>query len=99
MGQKRLQNSTLPKNVTRRFLHSVSEHLSSTAKGLFRHRYNGSEISPPVRLLSFPIRIGETWESEHTCGGQKFKVHGRVGCEEVEVPAGKFKAITLHLQE
>src|SRR6202007_2919811 len=75
----------------------ASEHLSSTAAGLFRHRYMGSEFTPPVCFLKFPIRSGDTWESEHQSGELRFKVACRVGSDEVEVPAGKFKAVTATL--
>ncbi|MFO0969027.1 MAG: serine/threonine-protein kinase [Gemmataceae bacterium] len=76
----------------------ASEHFSCTAKGIFRHRNNGADVTPPMRLLSFPVQIGETWEGEHKNGEQLSKVIGRTGYEEVEVPAGKFKAVTVHLQ-
>lgn len=75
----------------------ASEHLNSTAKGLFRYRYNGSEISPAVCLLKFPIQVGETWESEHVSGQQKFKARFRVGGEDIEVPAGKYKTVCVHI--
>jgi tRNA A-37 threonylcarbamoyl transferase component Bud32 len=76
----------------------ASEHLSTTAHGIFRHRNNGWEISPPLCLLKFPIKIGESWESEHRFGDEKGKVSCRIGAEEVEVAAGKYQAITSHLE-
>jgi hypothetical protein len=76
----------------------ASEHLSSTDKGIFRHRFNGIEITPPVCLLRYPIKIGDKWESEPKVGEQKVKMKCQIGEEEVEVPAGKYKAVTLDLE-
>src|SRR5262245_15962572 len=74
-----------------------SEHLSSTAKGVFRHRYIGSEFSPPICLLKFPVKQGESWEAETRSGEQKMKVTCRVGTEEVEWPAGKYLTSTVQV--
>ena len=35
---------------------AATEHLSVNEKGIFRHRYNGVEITPPICLLKFPIK-------------------------------------------
>jgi hypothetical protein len=76
---------------------AASEHLSVTAKGIFRHRYNGVEISPPVCLLKFPVKNGASWESENKVGEQSAKMVCRVSSEEVEVPAGKFKTVSVQV--
>lgn len=75
-----------------------SEHLKSTAKGLFRHRYNGTEVSPPMPLLRFPVKVGDSWEGDHRHGSEPLKVRCQISAEEVEVPAGKFKSIVLRLE-
>lgn len=75
---------------------SVSEHVRSTSQGIFRHRYQGRDISPPLQLLKFPIKIGETWKGEHReVGRPSWKVNCRVGREEVVVPAGTYDAVTV----
>ncbi|HYV34545.1 MAG TPA: serine/threonine-protein kinase [Gemmataceae bacterium] len=76
---------------------TLTEHLSTTATGLFRHRYLGLDIVPPLCLLKFPIKIGETWESEYTAGVERGKTRSLVGAEDVEVPAGKFKTVFVKL--
>jgi tRNA A-37 threonylcarbamoyl transferase component Bud32 len=76
-----------------------AEYVSCTARGIFRHRAQTTwEISPPLCLLSFPVRTGEAWESKLSIGELKYKVTCRVvGSEEVEVPAGKFKAVMVYM--
>jgi hypothetical protein len=74
----------------------LTEHLSSSPKGVFRHRSNGVEAAPPVCVLKYPVKKGESWETDYKAGSQTIKMTSRVtGEEEVEVPAGKYKAITV----
>ena len=76
---------------------AASEHYSVTTKGIFRHRFNGVEIQPPVCVLKFPVKNGASWESEHKIGEQAAKMGCRVASEEVEVPAGKFKTVSVQV--
>jgi hypothetical protein len=76
----------------------ASEHLSLTDKGLFRHRYNGIEVSPAVQLLKYPIKDGESWDIDVKIGGESFKGTCKVGSDEVTVPAGKYKTVTILLE-
>jgi tRNA A-37 threonylcarbamoyl transferase component Bud32 len=76
----------------------ASEHVTTTTAGIFRHRWNGTEYSPPIHLLKFPIQSGESWESEHKSGEKAFKVKCSVSKEDVEVPAGKFNAVAVHIR-
>jgi hypothetical protein len=48
-------------------------------------------------LLKFPVKTGESWENEYRVGEEMAKLTCRVGSEEVEVPAGKYQAVTAHL--
>ncbi len=76
-----------------------TEHLTATDKGVFRNRTNGIELSPPVCLIKYPIKKGETWESEATLANQQMKVKSKsVDIEEVTVPAGKYKAIRVDVE-
>lgn len=76
---------------------TASEHLSNSPQGIFRHDFNGMKVSPPVCLLKYPVKNGASWESEHKFGDQTVKMACRVGTEEVEVPAGKYKAVTVQV--
>jgi hypothetical protein len=73
------------------------DQVSSTARGVMRHRIGTFETSPPLRLLIFPVQIGAAWESQIRVGPAKTRAACRIiGMEEVEVPAGKFQAVLVH---
>ena len=72
-----------------------TEHLSANNEGVFRNRFNGVEVSPPVCLLKYPPKEGTTWETQTKFGDQQLTVTGREGkTEDVQVPAGKFQSVT-----
>lgn len=73
----------------------ASEHLSITDKGIFRNRYNGTEVSPPICMLKFPIKKGSTWKVESKVSEEKLSVSCKSDEEEIEVPAGKFKTVKV----
>jgi len=70
--------------------------------GVFRIS-NGSFIyDPPYRLLKLPAKEGEKWESVSPAmgGAPKYVFKFTSGTEEeVEIPAGKFKAIRVEAEE
>jgi hypothetical protein len=71
-----------------------TEHLESRDDGVYRVRMNNADISPPICLIKYPVKPGQTWGAETTTGGQKMKVDCSEGkAEEVQVPAGKYQAI------
>jgi hypothetical protein len=74
---------------------TASEHLSNTAKGLYRHRYNGMEVTPPICLLKYPVKKGESWEADAKIGDETIKGTCRVSEAEIEVPAGKYKTVVV----
>jgi hypothetical protein len=74
-----------------------TEHLQQTDKGIFRHRSNGLEVSPPLMLMKYPFKAGEKWGGEFTALGQKAKYTCEAGEETVEVVAGKFKTARIVL--
>jgi hypothetical protein len=77
---------------------SYSEHLESTEGGVFRVRMNDVEFSPPICLIKYPPRSGQTWEAETTAGGRRMKVSNTTGrAEDIQVPAGKYRAIPCTL--
>jgi hypothetical protein len=76
----------------------LTEHVSNTARGIFRHRTNFIDISPPVRLLSFPVKEGKSWASKFKEGNFEGKVTCQVvGREEIEVPAGKYHTVIVEM--
>jgi hypothetical protein len=73
---------------------SATEHMTTTDKGVFRHRINGIELAPPVCILKYPFKKDETWEVETTVGAEKLTIKAKaVDSEEVTVTAGKYKAV------
>jgi hypothetical protein len=77
---------------------ALTEHLSQTAKGVFRHRFNGAEVSPPFNLLPYPAKPGTKWQGEFTVEKDqgKHKYSGEIYQEEnIDVPAGKYKALRV----
>ncbi len=74
----------------------ATEHLSSTAKGIFRHRHNGLDLSPPLCLLKFPIEFGALWESEMKLeDGSVGKIQARLEAEKIATPAGAFETVRV----
>jgi len=61
-----------------------------SASGLKVIRYSGRDLDKPVWWLKLPHVAGNTWTDN--LGGQKTQT---MGWEEIEVPAGKFKAIRV----
>jgi hypothetical protein len=73
----------------------ATEHLSSNDQGVFRNRYNGVEVSPPICLLKYPVKEGASWEIQTKIADQQVAITGREGkSEDVQVPAGKYQAVT-----
>src|SRR5690606_27363612 len=54
-------------------------------------------ISPPQALLKLPVKMkkGETWEVDSTMNGTTLKGTFTSGEEEITVPKGKFKTVTV----
>jgi hypothetical protein len=76
-----------------------TEHLESTPKGVFRHRSKGVEVSPPVCVIKYPYKEGDTWMAEPKIGPQQLKLSIKSGKEEeVSVPAGKYKAVSVNVE-
>jgi hypothetical protein len=77
---------------------TMSENLSSSAEGVFRHRANGVDATPPICVIKYPVKKGEKWDTDTTLGANKFKISSTVtGEEDVEVPAGKYKTVTVEV--
>ncbi len=73
----------------------------ASADGMFRVSSGKSVDDPPHRLLKLPPKEGETWEAESPTvpGGAAPALKYTTGKEEeVEVPAGKFKAVRVEVE-
>ena len=76
-----------------------TEHLAATDKGVYRYRVDGTELSPPVCVLKYPLKKNETWETESIIANEQVKVKGKViDAEEVTVPAGTYKTFRVEIE-
>jgi hypothetical protein len=68
-----------------------------SAKGVYRLRSGGVTFKSPLPVVKLPVKPGETWDNraDSDAGAAALKKFTLVGEEEVEVPAGKFKAVRL----
>jgi hypothetical protein len=73
----------------------ASEHLSANETGVFRHRFNGLPASPPICVLKYPIKDGESWKTDFVVGNEKCRVESQCAKEEVTVPAGKYQTVKV----
>lgn len=74
----------------------------ASPEGVFRISNGSFVYDPPYRLLKLPVKDGEKWESVSPAMGSapKYVFKFTSGTEEeVEVPAGKFKAIRVEAEE
>lgn len=76
---------------------SATEHLSNNKQGLARHRNNGIDLTPPLRLLRNPVKIGDQWQQQVEHGGTKLKTTCKTSAEVIETPLGKFDVVRVTL--
>jgi hypothetical protein len=78
---------------------STPSEVRVTGKGLFRASSLGTVYDAPYCVLQLPPRAGDAWTSEVVSGGtviSTFK-YKAVRFEDVEVPAGKFRAFRIEV--
>ncbi len=73
-----------------------TQHLLSTPEGVFRYRISDADVSPPLCILKYPLKEGETWEAAPMIGGEQLKMSFKSGRhEEVISTAAKYQAISV----
>lgn len=78
---------------------AASEHLAVTAEGVFRHRFNGLELSPPLKLIANPLKFDEEWKATINAGDETIKCTSKLGKPvDVSVPAGDYQAYELTVE-
>jgi phage pi2 protein 07 len=75
----------------------ATEHLEVTPKGVYRRRAQGAEVKTPALVLRYPAKGGDSWEYDTQVGNQRIEAKVKTRFEEVEVPAGKFKALATEI--
>ena len=76
--------------------HTHSETVRVTSRGLVRTHSDGKQLALPCELLVLPHVANNTWKSNW--GGQ-IRVLSTAGWEEIEVPAGKVRAMRVDSDE
>jgi hypothetical protein len=76
----------------------VEYQYGASADGVFRLRAGEVVDDPPHRLLKLPAREGETWEWEPRAGLDMKHKYTTGKAEEVETPAGTFKATRVEVE-
>jgi hypothetical protein len=72
------------------------EHVAVTKDGVVRYTFEGKEAKPPIKFLEVPPKADAKWAVESKVDGQPLKGEFRAGKEEeVKVPAGTYKAVTV----
>jgi hypothetical protein len=80
---------------------NANSNVMQSDKGVFQQRTLGADVTPPFKLLAYPIKIGAKWSGSFTEGKDETKYTYEaeiVKTESVEVPAGKFKAIVVQMK-
>jgi hypothetical protein len=99
------KDGTLLISVSREFQGRTTppSQVSVSEKGVFRVASAGRELPVPIPMLKLPGKPGDTWTYEPDTGGgggPARKTTYRMGREEeVEVPAGKFKALRVESEQ
>jgi hypothetical protein len=77
-----------------------NEHIAIEKDKITRQAMLGFRPEPPVTLLQLPPKKGDEWTIDSKIGTETMKGKGVVDEEEVEVPAGKFKAtkVTIDIE-
>ena len=76
-----------------------TEHLMSDENGVYRTKSNRLDLNPPLCILKYPIKANQSWQSKPVIGGQLQAMTCREGAEEeIQVPAGKYRAIPCTIE-
>jgi len=76
----------------------ATEHLAFTKNGLCRFRADKEDIEPPVCVLKLPATRNMRWSAEYKLGSRSAKSSFSISLGETQVPAGKFKTISVAVQ-
>ncbi len=75
---------------------ALTQHLLGTPEGIFRYRISEADVAPPLCILKYPFKEGETWEAEPMIGRELSKMSFKSGRhEEVTSTAAKYQAISV----
>ena len=67
----------------------TSEYLRITADGIYRHQASDQNITPPLRFLKLPFKVGDSWTVESKVLGKTLKGTFKVSTSAEESVLGK----------
>jgi hypothetical protein len=71
------------------------EHIGITPDAIVRYTFEGKPAAPPIPFFKLPPKKGASWEVDSKIDGQVLKGKFTSGEEEIKVPAGSFKTVTV----
>ena len=75
---------------------TATELFAVRPDGVYRVKFGGSLVDPPLCLLKLPLRPGQKWKFDSKVAGQEHKGGFVEGAEkDVKVPAGKYDTVTV----
>ncbi|GAB4147559.1 MAG: hypothetical protein Tsb009_20840 [Planctomycetaceae bacterium] len=72
-----------------------SEYVRITKDGIYRIQASDRTITPPLRFLMLPVKVGATWQVESKTLGLTIKGTFKVSKGTVKVPAGEFQDVII----
>lgn len=73
----------------------ATEHVAPGKDGVYRYTVAGQKAKRPLCFLKLPPRHGETWTAETLVADQRILLEFVCGDEDIQVPAGKYRAIRV----
>ena len=78
---------------------AMTQHLLSTSEGVLRYRLGEADVSPPLCILKYPFKEGETWQAEQVIGHEQSKMSFKSGRhEELTASVAKYQAISVECE-
>jgi hypothetical protein len=74
----------------------ATEHVAPLKDGIYRFKFNGNVVEPPLCFCKLPVKKGEKWKADFKVGGTAASVTFEATEEEVKVPAGKYPTVAVH---
>jgi hypothetical protein len=73
----------------------ATEHVARLKDGLYRFKFNGATVEPPLCFCKLPAKEGQKWKHDFKVGTDNATVEFASAIEEVKVPAGKHEAVVV----
>src|SRR5262249_20962792 len=67
----------------------LTEQVAVLPDGVYRFSVGGKEITPPLCILKFPIKIPDSWPVDSVCNEMPFK--GVFTCDKADIKVPAFK--------